>query len=81
MSETAETSTDPYLLVEKCGSTRGVPIYVITKHVPSVIAIFSAWVSSLKIICSATGGYPHRTVCIAGLVHRIVKTDCVDRGK
>jgi len=31
MSEAAE----PYLLVEKCGSERGVPIYVITKHTPS----------------------------------------------
>jgi len=30
----AESSTEPYLLVEKCGSARGVPIYVITKHTP-----------------------------------------------
>jgi len=35
MSEAAESSTEPYLLVEKCGSARGVPIYVITKHIPA----------------------------------------------
>jgi len=35
MSGAAEPSTEPYLLVEKCGSTRGVPIYVITKHTPA----------------------------------------------
>jgi hypothetical protein len=34
MSEAAGSSTEPYLLVEKCGSERGVPIYVITKHIP-----------------------------------------------
>lgn len=27
---------EPYLLVEKCGASRGKPIYVITKHIPSV---------------------------------------------
>jgi len=27
-------SEEPYLLVEKCGSNRGVPIYVITKYTP-----------------------------------------------
>ncbi|KAL5529161.1 hypothetical protein ACEPAG_5135 [Sanghuangporus baumii] len=28
-------SSDPYLMVEKCGSLRGEPIYIITKHVPA----------------------------------------------
>ena len=27
---------EPYLLVEKCGASRGKPIYVITKHIPLV---------------------------------------------
>ncbi|KZP03046.1 hypothetical protein FIBSPDRAFT_521946 [Athelia psychrophila] len=31
----AETAGDPYLLVEKCGSNRGIPIFVITKYTPS----------------------------------------------
>lgn len=31
-----DTDTEPYLFVEKCGSTRGNPIYVITKYIPSV---------------------------------------------
>ncbi|KAF8559547.1 hypothetical protein OG21DRAFT_461848 [Imleria badia] len=26
---------EPYLLVEKCGASRGKPIYVITKHIPA----------------------------------------------
>jgi len=27
--------TEPYLLIEKCGSLRGEPIYIITKYTPS----------------------------------------------
>jgi len=34
MSQTEATFTEPYLLVEKCGSQRGNPIYVITKYSP-----------------------------------------------
>lgn len=30
------SNSEPYLLVEKCGASRGKPIYVITKHIPSV---------------------------------------------
>jgi hypothetical protein len=62
MSEAAEEFTEPYLLVEKCGSERGVPIYVITKHIPSVHGHLHRSVSMLKISRSATGGYPKRTV-------------------
>ncbi|KAN0077316.1 hypothetical protein V8E55_011171 [Tylopilus felleus] len=29
---------EPYLLVEKCGASRGKPIYVITKHIPTTDA-------------------------------------------
>jgi len=29
------TSTEPYLLIEQCGSKYGRPIYVITEHVPA----------------------------------------------
>jgi hypothetical protein len=61
MSEAAESSTEPYLLVEKCGSARGVPIYVITKHIPSVHGYLGRPVI-LRILHSATGGYPSRTV-------------------
>lgn len=51
MSEAAESSTEPYLLVEKCGSARGVPIYVITKHIPSVTGRLSTIPSgSLKLL-------------------------------
>lgn len=32
------SESEPYLLVEKCGASRGKPIYVITKHIPSVDA-------------------------------------------
>jgi hypothetical protein len=35
MSESG-SETEPHLLVEKCGSNRGNPIYVITKYIPSV---------------------------------------------
>jgi hypothetical protein len=36
MSHTEPILSEPYLLVEKCGSQRGNPIYVITKYSPSV---------------------------------------------
>jgi len=31
----SSSDPEPYLLVEKCGSSRGKPIYVITKHTPA----------------------------------------------
>jgi len=34
MIDDEHNSTEPFLLVEKCGSARGVPIYVITKYIP-----------------------------------------------
>ncbi|TFY81015.1 hypothetical protein EWM64_g2994 [Hericium alpestre] len=37
MSSNASGSAEPYLLVEKCGSMRGTPIYVITKHIPASV--------------------------------------------
>jgi len=37
--EMSDSDTEPYLLVEKCGSNRGNPIYVITKYIPSVSAL------------------------------------------
>ncbi|KIM65223.1 hypothetical protein SCLCIDRAFT_534510 [Scleroderma citrinum Foug A] len=30
----SSSDTEPHLLIEKCGSSRGKPIYVITKHIP-----------------------------------------------
>ena len=68
MSGAVESSTDPYLLVEKCGSARGVPIYVITKHTPSVRYCRRYCVSD--IYRSATGGYPPRTVCATRILER-----------
>ncbi|KAA1471204.1 hypothetical protein DENSPDRAFT_837142 [Dentipellis sp. KUC8613] len=35
MASNESESTEPFLLVEKCGSNRGRPIYVITKHMPA----------------------------------------------
>jgi len=35
MSQNETASSEPYLLVEKCGSQRGNPIYVITKYSPA----------------------------------------------
>jgi len=29
------TSSEPFLLIEKCGSHRGEPVYIITKHIPA----------------------------------------------
>jgi len=43
----SSSDTEPHLLVEKCGSNRGNPIYVITKHIPSVVS-FSLSESKLR---------------------------------
>ncbi|KAG1782462.1 hypothetical protein EV702DRAFT_1192139 [Suillus placidus] len=48
-----ETDTEPYLFVEKCGSTRGNPIYVITKYIPAMNGYSSR---TREIRCMDLGG-------------------------
>ncbi|KAF8447993.1 hypothetical protein L210DRAFT_2830466 [Boletus edulis BED1] len=55
---------EPYLLVEKCGASRGKPIYVITKHIP-LVGVSSPNPACLFyshfLLISATDTYPSRT--------------------
>ncbi|KAF8844994.1 hypothetical protein BDN67DRAFT_962469 [Paxillus ammoniavirescens] len=47
------SDSEPYLLVEKCGSSRGKPIYVITKHIPATTTYPSR---TREIRCMDLGG-------------------------
>ncbi|KAI6005969.1 hypothetical protein EDD15DRAFT_693462 [Pisolithus albus] len=48
---------EPHLLVEKCGSSRGRPIYVITKHTPDKYHTRTREIRCMDLGLEALGSY------------------------